>query len=117
MQLNDLISALLRHDTLTARQWVADAQREQLAWREVDFPENLSREAAAVAAGVVEMLALRAGQTPPAWAAEVKASPHPVFLVQAAKTMANLRRLCETEGPLPLRSRGIYAPPEFLKIA
>jgi len=30
------------------------------------------------------------------------------------KRMPRLRRLCEEEGPAPLRERGILAPPEFL---
>jgi hypothetical protein len=28
--------------------------------------------------------------------------------------MPRLRRLCESEGPEPLRRRGLFAPPEFL---
>jgi hypothetical protein len=117
MRLIELIDALLRHDALTARQWVADAQRENLIWRNVILPESMNAEAAAVAAGVVEMLASRAEQAPPSWTTGVGPAPRPVFLVKAAKEMANLRRLCETESPLPLRSRQIFAPPEFLKIA
>jgi len=37
--------------------------------------------------------------------------------VRAALTMPRLRRLCEVEGPEPLRRRAVMAPPDFLTIA
>ena len=114
MDLRDLVQALLQGESLRARQWVADAALCGLSWSELPSPEGLSPVGRAVAAGVVEMMASRAGQEPPPWAADVPASPTTVFLVRAAETMPRLRRLCEEEGPYPLRSRRIIAPPEFL---
>lgn len=114
MDLRELVEALLHGDTLSARQWVADASRCGLSWSELPSPDELSPVGRAVAAGVVEMMASRAGQPAPAWARTVPASPTPVFLVRAAETMPRLRRLCEEEGPAPLRKRRILAPPEFL---
>jgi hypothetical protein len=117
MELRDLVQALLRGDALEARQWVADAARAGLAWSQIPRPEGLSAEGQAVAAGVVELMASRAGQRPPSWTSSVPASPTLVFLVRASERMPRLRRLCEEEGPLPLRERGILAPPEFLTFA
>jgi hypothetical protein len=117
MELEDLVRALVNHDSLTARQWVVDARRNALVFRELASPRGLTPVELAVAAGIVELLAARAGQPPPDWTASVPASPEPVFLVKAAKTMPRLRRSCEEEAPEPLRRRGLLAPREFLTFA
>lgn len=114
MELRDLVEALLRGDALSARQWVADAARCRLSWSDLPSPMDLSPVGSAVAASVVELMASRAGQPAPRWARAAPASPTTVFLVRAAETMPRLRRLCEEEGPEPLRKRRILAPPEFL---
>ena len=117
MDLSDLVQALLRRDALAARQWVADAGRRSIVWADVPRPVGWTALELAVAAGVVELLASRADQMPPPWTVTVSQAPTPVYLVHAAETMPRLRRLCETEGPEPLRSRHVFAPPEFLTIA
>lgn len=117
MDLRDLVAALLQYDALTARQWIADASRQAMDWTRVPQPVGWSQVEVAVAAGVVELLASRANQTPPVWTRSIGGAPVPVYLVRAADTMPRLRRSCETEGPQPLRSRQIYAPPEFLTVA
>ncbi|MEK6606297.1 MAG: hypothetical protein AABZ30_01430, partial [Myxococcota bacterium] len=103
MDLRELVNALVIGDTLAARQCVADAEREGFVWTKVAAPRLSDAITMAVAAGVVEMLAARAGQPPPSWTSSVPAAPHPVFLVRAAEPMPRLRRACETEGPEPLR--------------
>ncbi len=117
MELLELVQALMEHETLRARQWVADAIREPIRWTEVACPSGLNAEQLAVAAGVAEMLAQRMEQIPPDWAAEVPRSPARLYLVQSAESMPRLRRLCEQEGPEPLRKRNVLAPPEFLTVA
>lgn len=117
MDILDLVKALLSYDALTARQWLADAERSGFAWSRVPPPSGLDATASALAAGVTELLASRAGQAPPAWTARVPAAPERIFLVRAAATMPRLRDLCEREGPEPLRRRGLLAPPEFLTLA
>lgn len=117
MDLLDLVNALLSYDTLTARQWIADAERSDLAWSAMPAPRGLDATASALAAGVTELLASRSGQTPPAWTARVPAAPERIFLVRAAATMPRLRELCERSGPEPLRRRGFLAPPDFLTAA
>jgi hypothetical protein len=76
-----------------------------------DFSEE------AIAAALVELLALRLNQAPPVWTASVGALPEPIYLVKAAARMQRLRALCETQSPGPLRKRGLYAPPNFLEFA
>ncbi|MEP7120662.1 MAG: hypothetical protein ABJE95_07130 [Byssovorax sp.] len=117
MDLRDLVRALLAYEALVARQWVADSLRQNLAWASVSRPVGLDATGLGVAAGIAELLAARAGQTPPLWTSAVESAPTPVVLVKAALTMPRLRRLCELEGPEQLRRRGILAPPEFLTIA
>ena len=117
MDLRDLVRFLLGHEVLAARQWVADASRSHLSWTSLSRPQGLDPVGLVVAAGVVELLAARAGQAPPPWTRSIGAAPAPVLLVRAAAHLPRLRRLCEEEGPEPLRRRGILAPPEFLTAA
>lgn len=117
VELVDLVRALLRPDPIAARQWVADAARERFRWSEVPFPGELIGDELAVAAGIVELLAQRAGEAPPPWTARVPAARQPVLLVHAAASMPRLRKLCEEQGPEPLRRRRILAPPDFLTAA
>lgn len=117
MELPDLVSALRHHNPLAARQWVADALRAKLHVADLPKPTGLDAIDLAIAAGVVEVLASRWGQPPPDWTRDVPAAPVQVFLVQAAAHMPRLRRMCETEGPEPLRRRQLLAPPDFLTAA
>ena len=117
MDLTELVRALIACDALAARQWVADALRQGIEWSRVPEPRMRDPMEMAVAAAVVELLAQRAGQPAPDWTGTVPPAPEPVFLVRAAATMPRTRRLCEEEGPEPLRRRKILAPPEFLTIA
>jgi hypothetical protein len=117
VHLEDLVRTLLRHDTLAARQWVSDAARARLDWPSVPRPAGLDALALAIAAGIAELLASRAGQNPPSWTKTVPPAPRPFWLVQSAASMPRLRHMCELEGPEPLRRRGLLAPPEFLTTA
>lgn len=117
MRLEDLVRALVRNDALAARQWVADAIRARLDWQSVPRPADLDALGLAIAAGVAELLAARTGQEPPPWTKAVPAAPQPFLLVRAAGWMPRLRRICEVEGPEPLRKRALLAPPEFLTTA
>jgi hypothetical protein len=117
VDLKDLVKALLQFEALTARQWLADAARSGFIWSNVPSPDGLDDTERAVAAGVAELLAARAGQPPPPWAAAIPPAPKTLFLVRSAATMPRLRAACERDGPEPLRRRGLLAPPGFLTIA
>ena len=117
MDLRDLVQSLLARDALSARQWVDDAKRGGLRWTTVSKPVGLDETALAVAAGVAELLAERAGQEPPLWVRSIGPAPEPVYLVSAALRMPRLRRSCLEDGPEPLRRRRILAPPDFLTAA
>lgn len=117
MDLVDLVHALVSREALSARQWIADAERSGFDWTRVAEPPGLDPLPRAVAAAVVEMMAERRGRPAPSWTAAVPAAPQPLFLVRAAESLPRLRRLCEEEGPEPLRRRGLLAPPDFLTAA
>ena len=117
MDLRDLVRALREFDSLGAREWVQEAARSHFNWTATPEPEGLDPEGRAIAAGIVELLATRAGMAAPAWTRAVAAAPRGIFLVRAAEQMPRLRRACEEDGPEPLRRRQIFAPPEFLKFA
>lgn len=117
MDLIHLVKALRTCDVLSARQWVSDATHSRIQLTRLARPSGLDAIEMAIAAGIVELLAARFDQLPPAWTREVGAAPEPVFLVQAARWFPRLRKLCETEGPEPLRRRQLLAPPDFLKPA
>jgi hypothetical protein len=117
VDLRDLVDALVSRDALRARQWIADAARAGFDWSRVAEPHGLEPLGRAVAAAVVEMMAARHGSQPAAWTSAVPPAPTRVFLVRAAESLPRLRRLCEEEGPEPLRRRGLLAPPDFLTAA
>jgi len=117
MEIDELLRALIDGDMLSARQWVADAARAGFDWSTVPAPTMRPAAEMAIAAGITELLASRAGQLPPTWTRDVLAAPEPVYLVRAARHFPRLRRLCEEEGPEPLRRRRVLAPPEFLTAA
>jgi hypothetical protein len=112
-----LVAALIDRDALRSRQWVADAERAGFDWSRVDEPQGLDALGLALAAALVEVMSGRHGSEPPPWTSTVPAAPQRVFLVRAAETLPRLRRLCEQEGPEPLRKRGLLAPPDFLTAA
>jgi len=117
VDLRDLVHAVLAYEALAAREWVAEAASSGLRWSEIPVPAGLDATELAVAAGLAEMLAQRAGVAVPAWVHSIERAPREVFLVRAADTMPRLRRMCREEGPEPLRSRGIFAPPDYLTAA
>ena len=117
MQLRDLVEAIVGGDLLAARQWVADAKREQLRWGTLPRPRDLTGREMAVAAGMVELLAHRAGEAPPAWTEAVGPEREPVLLDPGLDQMPRSFARARTSGPEPLRKRNLLALPDFLDVA
>jgi len=99
------------------REPVADAERAGFDWSGVPEPRDLDALGLSVAAALVELMSGRRGVPTPSWTKAVPASPRRTYLVRAAESLPRLRRLCEQEGPEPLRRRGLLAPPDFLTTA
>jgi len=115
MELIDLlVNAAWRRDGLQVRSLAQDIVRAYPKIATIPRPQTADLYALAMAAALAELLALRRGQVAPRWTNEVGASPESFFLLEAAQSMRNLRHLCETESPEPLRKRQLYAPPDFL---
>jgi hypothetical protein len=112
-----LAEAALAGESLLLRSLTQDFLRECPNLREYPKPETSDTRILAAAASLLELFAFRRGQAPPGWTKDVGALQEPVYLIRAAASMKNLRVLCETEAPEPLRKRGFYATPNFLEFA
>jgi hypothetical protein len=107
----------LRRDSLALREGVLDFLRENPELESITEPSFSTPELRVVASALLELMAQRWGQRAPAWTRAVGSLSEPFFLLESALTMPRLRALCERESPLPLRKRGLYAPPNFLQFA
>jgi hypothetical protein len=115
--IEQLAEAALNGESLLLRSLTQELLRENPNLSECPKPQTNDSRILAAAASLVELLASRLRQAPPAWTKDVGALPEPVYLLKAAASMKRLRKLCETEAPEPLRKRGFYAPPNFLEFA
>jgi hypothetical protein len=116
MDLRELVRAILSGDLLSARQWVADAQRAGVRWEEVGKPAGLDEREMTVAAGLAELLAARAGAVPPSWTASIGSSDKALFLDPGLQDMPRTLAHAKAEGPEPFRRRNLIASPDFLSI-
>lgn len=117
MDLRELVNVLLSGDLLTARQYVTDARRENVVWECLAQPLGLNERQLSVAAGVVELLASRAGSPPPTWTRTVGPAHEPVVLDPGLEEMPRSFARAKTAGPEPLRRRNLIALPDFLDVA
>jgi len=116
MKLEELVRAVLDNQLVEARQWIADAQRTGVRFDALPAPAVQSNQERVLAAGLVELLAFRGEQMPPAWASEVGSLPEPFFVGKRLKEMPRSAEDAMVNGPEPLRRRNIYASPNFLTI-
>ena len=116
-QIEQLARAALERDHLKLRSLVQDVTREKVDWSNLPRPSTNDSRLLVVSAALVELLALRNDQTPPAWTKEIGHMNEPFFLLESAAGMKRLRVLCETQSPEPMRKRLLYAPPHFLEFA
>jgi hypothetical protein len=117
MDLDELVRAILAGDLLQARQWVADARRGGIQWERVAPPRGLDERGMTVAAGITELLALRASSVPPAWTAAFGPLEHPVILDPGLDQMPRSFAFASKNAPEPLRKRNLVALPDFLAVA
>jgi hypothetical protein len=117
MDIRELVHALLAGDLLTARQWVADFQRTRVQWDRVEQPVDLTEQEMSIAAGMIELLASRAGAAPPPWTGTVGGVKELLVLDPGLEQMPRSFARARTAGPAPLLRRNVVAPPDFLEIA
>lgn len=113
----EMAEALLARDELRLRLFVQAWLREQPCFALMSQPDTTDPRLLTVAAALVELLAERGGQPPPAWTATIGSLPEPFFAVAWADRPGFTRDLCLNESPEPLRQHNIFAPPNFLMMA
>jgi len=116
-QIEQLAQAALARDHLKLRSLVQDLTRSKTDFNKVTRPTTQDARLLVTTAALVELLASRNNQLPPAWTKDIGALNEPFFLLENAITMKRLRVLCEQESPEPMRRRLLYAPPHFLEFA
>ena len=116
-QIEQLAQAALERDHLKLRSLVQDFSRAKMDYSKLPRPSATDARLLVISAALVELLAQRNNQTPPAWTKEVGALKEPFFLLNSAATMGRLRTLCETQSSELMRKRLLYAPPHFLEFA
>ena len=112
--LNEVVDAALSRDGLWLSGAIQEFLRNTASLRDVPQPTESDERRLVVAAGLLELLALRTGQQSPAWTASIGGLSEPFFLVAEAEHMKNTRIMCEQESPEPLRMRKLLAPPQYL---
>lgn len=115
--LEQLANAALARDNLRLRGLVQDLLHSATPLNQLACPSSRDPQLLALSASIVELLAARQGQPPPAWTKEIGALNEPFFMIESAARMKRLRELCETQSPEPMRKRRLYAPPNFLQFA
>lgn len=114
--LRGMAEALLVRDDLRKRGLMQIWLRQSPQFSETPQPETDDPRVLIAAAALVEELAHRANQEPPAWSAHVGALPEPFFVMERAERPGFSRTLCLTEAPDSFKRRNIFAPPNFLNM-
>jgi len=110
-----LSPAAVTYDWLALRSLVQELYRSGISLSQQEKPDWSDHRLLVIQAALLELLAKRWQQVPPAWVAEVGSLEEPLFLVKSALQMSNLRQLCETQAPESLKKRNIFATPNFLE--
>ena len=117
MDLRELADSVGSGNLLRARQWVADARRNDVKWESIAFPADMDERSLAITAGLLELFASRAGGRPPSWTDAVGALDDVVVLDPGLETMRRSFAYAKEHGPASLLKRNIVALPDFLDVA
>jgi hypothetical protein len=114
VQIEQMAEAALKRESLELRSMVQDFLRSKPELVNVLPPQTDNESVLAMSAALLELLAQRTGQLPPAWTESVGPVKEPFYLLKSAAKMKRLQQLCLQESPEPLRKRSFYAPPDYL---
>jgi hypothetical protein len=115
--LEELAQAALERDSLRLRSLTQDFLSENPRLSDYARPATNDLRVLSTAAALIELFALRKGQSAPLWTKDVGPLDEPFFLLESAAKLKRLRAFCEAQAPLPLRRRRLFAPPNFLEFA
>lgn len=115
--LEQIARAALTRDHLTLRSLIQDWVRSGAHTQDFSRPSFADSRLLVISAAIVELLAERRKESPPAWTTKIGSLSEPFFMLESASSMKCLRALCETQSPEPMRKRLLYAPPHFLEFA
>jgi hypothetical protein len=115
--LEELAQAALDRNSLRLRSLTQDFLAENPRLSSYAQPATADQRLLSAAAALIELFAERRQQPAPSWTRDVGPVAEPFYLLASAAQFSRLRELCETESPLPLRRRRLYAPPNFLEFA
>ena len=115
--IREMAEALLAREDFRLRLLTQGWLRARPGFRTLAPPDTNDPRILAAAASLIELLAERAGQPPPAWTATTGPLPEPFFVVAWADRPGFTRDLCLNESPEPLKRRNLFAPPDFLEMA
>lgn len=115
--LEELAQAALDRDSLQLRSLTQDFLHENPCLSDTVRPLTDNHSLLSTAAALIELFAERLQQPAPSWTRDVGPMDEPFYPLKSALTLKRLRVLCETESPLPLRRRRLYAPPNFVEFA
>jgi hypothetical protein len=113
----ELVRAILAGDLIAARELVAHAQRLHPEWEQLEQPLGLSERELTIAAGIAELLAIRAGARPPLWTQAIGPAHEMIILDPGLEQMPRSFARAKTSGPEALRRRNLIALPDFLTVA
>jgi hypothetical protein len=114
LSIETIARTALQRDSLQLRSLVQDFLRSNALLATIARPATDDQSVLALSAALLELLALRSGQSPPVWTKTIGAADKPFYLLKSAERMKRLQQLCRRESPEPLRKRKFYAPPDYL---
>src|SRR5574337_369054 len=94
--IEQMAQAALKRDHLKLCSLVQDLTRSNIDLNKLSRPSTDDQRLLAITASLVELLATRQKQNPPAWTKEIGPLKEPFFMLESAASMKRLRMLCET---------------------
>lgn len=113
MRVDDLARALRRRDALRSR--VLYSRLFMVGAANIEMPQLDDAVEFAIAASIVELIAVRTGTLAPSWTRDIASLDMPFALVTIAHSVRFARLQLET--PPELRARNLVAPENFLTSA
>ena len=115
-QIIDLARALLDDRGAIVGQYTMNLFDETASFTDVPKPSDATYPELVVSAALLELFALRRGESAPHWTAQIGGLASPRFLMGGyEKKYPYLADVWQSEAPEPLKRRNLFASAEFLE--